>query len=284
MIEMKSKKILIFVFLIISTTLCAQKEYGIWEVKEGRVIGNDSANFSMAEDYWQTIHHILPSDLIDKYIVSLRLFTDGIDKDMGGLNQMDKTVEYWQFDLDTEDMDLLTSDSIKILNYTHTLIHEFGHLLTLNSTQIELTDDNYQSEGKGYLTDEGYARKSSYLNLFVKQFWKPAILKEWDRINRKKNESKRIDFLYDFYLLRPNEFVTDYAAESPEEDIAESWTFFVLTDKPLPTSIKYQKLEFFYQFPELIAYRELIRKRVKFIPNLYLESYRNNDTSDKQKN
>lgn len=253
----------------------AQNEIGVWEVRNGQLTIGDSDNKELGEKYWNTLYSILPTDLIDRYVISFRLFTDGKDEDMGGMNQIDETVDFWEIDLDTADMNIFSNDSVEILNYTHTLIHEFGHLLTLNPKQIKLTDDKFQDDDRGYLTSEGYALKDSYLGRFVYQFWNSNLLFEWDEIEKIKNESRKIDFLYDFYLSYKDEFVTDYAAESPEEDIAESWTFFVLSDKPELSTVKYQKILFFYQFPELVQYREKIRSNVEFIPISYIEQYIN---------
>ena len=266
---------IIIATLTTSIITIAQNEIGVWEIKEGTLITNDSLSYSsMAQDYFNTINNTLPKDLIDKYVVSLRLFTDGKDGDLGGLNQMNESVDSWQFDLDTADVNIYSKDSIEILDYTHTLIHEYGHLLTLNPSQIELTDDMIQDDNKGYLTSEGYALKDSYLGIFVKQFWDDELLLEWDNIDNKKNENKRVKLLYEFYLSHRDNFVTDYAAESPEEDIAEAWTFFVLSDKPDTNTVKNQKVIFFYQFPELVEYRQKIRLNIKSIPISYLDSFR----------
>lgn len=266
---------IIIATLTTSIITIAQNEIGVWEIKEGTLITNDSLSYSsMAQDYFNTINNTLPKDLIDKYVVSLRLFTDGKDGDLGGLNQMNESVDSWQFDLDTADVNIYSKDSIEILDYTHTLIHEYGHLLTLNPSQIELTDDMIQDDNKGYLTSEGYALKDSYLGIFVKQFWDDELLLEWDNIDNKKNENKRVKLLYEFYLSHRDNFVTDYAAESPEEDIAEAWTFFVLSDKPDTNTVKNQKVIFFYQFPELVAYRQKMRLNIKSIPISYLDSFR----------
>ena len=266
---------IIIATLTTSIITIAQNEIGVWEIKEGTLITNDSLSYSsMAQDYFNTINNTLPKDLIDKYVVSLRLFTDGKDGDLGGLNQMNESVDSWQFDLDTADVNIYSKDSIEILDYTHTLIHEYGHLLTLNPSQIELTDDMIQDDNKGYLTSEGYALKDSYLEIFVKQFWDDELLLEWDNIDNKKNENKRVKLLYEFYLSHRDNFVTDYAAESPEEDIAEAWTFFVLSDKPDTNTVKNQKVIFFYQFPELVEYRQKMRLNIKSIPISYLDSFR----------
>ncbi len=268
------KRILIFLtILTISCNVKAQDEIGVWEISNGVFKADSLKNNLLGEKYYETIYSILPIEMLNKYVVSLRLFSDGKDEDLGGLNQIEESVEFWQIDLDTADVNLFTNDSIKILDYTHTLIHEFGHLLTLNTTQIELTNDKYENSNFGYLTAEGYAKKNSYLGKFVAKFWNSNLLWKWDRIDKKRNETKRIDLLYEFYLTYSDKFVTDYAAESPEEDIAESWTFFVLSDKLTKSTIKYQKINFFYQFPELIKYRNKIKSKIKFVPIRYIENF-----------
>jgi hypothetical protein len=59
-----------------------------------------------------------------------------------------------------------------------------------------------------------------------------------------------------------DQFVTDYAPTSPVEDIAESWTFFVLSPKPELNSIANEKILFFYEYPELVELRTQILKQI----------------------
>ncbi|MCG8569788.1 MAG: putative zinc-binding metallopeptidase [Spirochaetes bacterium] len=263
--------ILLFPLTITSARKGVGKEIGVWNIKNGQ-LERTSHDISFAEKYWNSIYSILPEELLKEYVVSLRLFTDGLDNDLGGMNQMDQSNKKWQMDIDISDMNLDNQDSAHIIDYTHTMIHEFGHLLTLNSSQVEPTEDIYEDETKGYLTYEGYALKTSYLYQFVNQFWAPPVLAEWRKIDKKRGKRK-LKLLYEFYLANQDNFVTDYAAESPEEDIAESWTFFILSDKPEADKIKKQKMLFFYQFPELVQYRTEIRSRIENIPAQYLEYY-----------
>jgi hypothetical protein len=68
--------------------------------------------------------------------------------------------------------------------------------------------------------------------------------------------------LYDFYSIHADQFLTSYAATSPEEDVAESWAFFILAPRPEPTSIANQKILFFYDYPELVTLRQELRNRL----------------------
>jgi hypothetical protein len=45
-----------------------------------------------------------------------------------------------------------------------------------------------------------------------------------------------------------------------EEDFAESFTWFILYDKPEGELVSHQKILFFYDYPELVAMRDEIRE------------------------
>ena len=110
--------------------------------------------------------------------------------------------------------------------------------------------------------DEGCSRDNSYLNQFVNEFWPDDLYNEWDEIQYEEDDDTYYDMLDAFYVKYQNQFVTDYAATNPEEDIAESWTYFVLQPKPDGNTIAEQKVLFFYDFPELVELRNEIASRV----------------------
>lgn len=244
---------------------------GNWTISSGSVVPLGTLADRIAQTYWTAANKLLPTDSLTKYISAFRLYSDGPEDDLGGLTLIDSF--YWKLELDTADFNLNRTDSAYVLEYHHTLIHEFGHLLTLNASQITATTDEYQDDTKGYLTSEGYAKPNSYLGLFIKRFWPNSLLYEWDEADLVKNEKKRLKRLFQFYLKYANQFANDYAAESPEEDIAESWTYFVLNDKPGTDLIMKEKVRFFYDFPELLAIRDSIRAKLPFIPQNYLDQF-----------
>ncbi|NME69883.1 putative zinc-binding metallopeptidase [Flammeovirga aprica] len=257
------------------------KDIGIWTIENGKLIENQTYDNTLGTKYWVFIKNLLPETMLNKYVKRLRIYTDGEEGDLGGMTQMNESNKDWQLEIDIADLSFEETDKKKIIDYQHTLIHEFGHLLTLNNTQVEPSEDEYQDESKGYLTSEGYAKKDSYLGLFVSKFWPNEILFQWDKIDMIRNQRKRENKLFDFYLNAPDMFVTDYAAESPEEDIAESWTYFVMDDIQEKGTLREQKVSFFYAFPELVAYREEIRKKLKYIPEDYLKSFKVSYIDDK---
>jgi hypothetical protein len=129
-----------------------------------------------------------------------------------------------------------------------TLVHEFAHILTLNSSQV---DGNIKTKElcSTYLLNEGYegcTRPNSYFTKFHKLFWK----------NKYSSTVK-------LYQNHPKDFVSDYAATNPSEDIAESFAVFVFKKKvQKPLTIAEEKINFFYSYEELVTMRENIRKAI----------------------
>jgi hypothetical protein len=123
-------------------------------------------------------------------------------------------------------------------------------MLTLNDQQI-----NNKSSCSTYSSIDGCTNSDSYLNAFYNTFWKD-IYEEWASTVEFANGEVNEDQVEVFYEQYPDQFVTDYAATGPEEDIAESWMYFVMSDKPAGNTTAEQKILFFYDYPELVQLRE----------------------------
>jgi hypothetical protein len=142
---------------------------------------------------------------------------------------------------------------------THTLIHEFAHVLSLGKSQVdylptnlafESSIDRFKEKCSSTFLSEGCLKKQSYLQAFITDFWtKAGVI---------ATEGKG-QFIYEW---QESEFVTDYAATNPAEDIAESFTYFILKPKPAGETMAEKKILFFYQYDELVKLRNLIRNRL----------------------
>ena len=135
-----------------------------------------------------------------------------------------------------------------------------------------------------YAPNSGCMNDNSYLNKFFQKFW-ADIYREYT-YGGTKNMSH-----YDFYKKYYDRFVTSYAATNPTEDIAESFSAFVLWDDEtidnkkkwckeyglnLVDKIRWkwcqkeyrdnsmweEKIRFFYDFPELVEMRDFIRSNL----------------------
>jgi hypothetical protein len=139
-----------------------------------------------------------------------------------------------------------------------TLLHEFGHLLTLNTSQAE--DLTYVCTTE-YI-NPGCGQPGSYIDLFFNRFWSD-IYEEWDIIQSIRDPDTRTDRMRNFYAGHQHEFLTTYSATEPAEDIAEAWMFFILAPQPTgETSTAEEKILFFYDFPELVQLRTEIDARL----------------------
>lgn len=176
--------------------------------------------------YWDEFTWIIPSEQL-WMLDSFSLFVD--DELLAYVVEVKNDLSKWHLAINM-------NTGIRYQDSISTHVHEFAHLLFLNSTQVE----PYQVCLKTvYVDDKGCAKEESYTNQFAKQFG--------EKYNDKYNEDK---------------YVSEYASSDILEDMAETFYMFVLTPKPSGDSIREQKILFYYQFDELVLLRAEILSRV----------------------
>jgi hypothetical protein len=210
---------------------------------------------------WKFYVALVPAELrtlVDEFVI----FTDGPEGDAVAWVQPSSTREgYWQVGID-----LLDADYPVYL--ADTLIHETGHVLTLSASQLPSNDNHYyyydDKKHQFYGCDQFVVAGSctlpnSYINLFYQKFWKKSYAEWWD-LDQKAQDTNTTDEYFavmeQFYGEHEDWFLDSYAATSIEEDMAESFAFFALHPKPRDTRVFQQKITFYYDFPELVAYRQ----------------------------
>lgn len=210
------------------------------------------------QQIWDKFASLIPQGdraLITRYA----LFTDGVDGEMAYVEPIEGDPTHWLLAVDGAD----AKNEKELLA---TLIHEFGHVLTLNNEQVpydseaNLGDDALDAAEAAcptFFTGEGCSQPDSYINAFHEQFW-ATLADEHGQIDPQDE-----DALYAFYETYADRFVSDYAATNPGEDITESWTHFVLKPKPSGQTIADQKVLFFYAYPELVELRAEILQQLR---------------------
>lgn len=154
----------------------------------------------------------------------------------------------WKFALAIDNPYGMSSEDYR-KDYNYTIIHEFAHVLSLNESQVNATASNCLT----YETEEGCARNKSYLDTFYDLGW-ADIFEEWKASESEGARRK-------FYRTYKDRFVTEYAATNPVEDLAESFTHFIIQDERSSNeTLVGQKINLFYDYPELTSLREEIRK------------------------
>lgn len=200
----------------------------------------------------------------DQPLVSFRVYTDGKSGTTGvtgGLTNDDIS----QMDYGLDYVDAL-DDAGEFRKYNKTLrtaVHEYGHVLSLNCTQVDITKQDASMPSIFY-EQETYA-KDAYMRGFYEKFWKGLDVKSGA----------------DDYTVHPEHFVSEYASNNASEDFAESFMLFVLSSEPDDDSLASQKIRFFYDYDEMVQRRDYIRGNFgieetsgRMAPELAEEDYR----------
>lgn len=137
----------------------------------------------------------------------------------------------------------------------YVLIHEFAHLLTLQAKEVPPGADSNPDACPTYFTGEGCALSGTTMAEFVERFWPASQLEEIARLQ----ETEDYDGLEAFYEENSDDFVTDYATTNPAEDLAETFTVFVLNDRPTGDTIADQKVNMLWEDASMVALRDQIR-------------------------
>ncbi|MBM3126434.1 MAG: hypothetical protein FJZ87_15425 [Chloroflexi bacterium] len=216
---------------------------------------------------WRYAAAFLPPKLL-KWIREYDIFTDGPDNGLAWVNAMDEARTDWELGIDIAD----AQDPVQL---TYVLVHEYGHLITLNSDQIPFNDYYYYGWSQNpatceqFLVPDGCTKPDSYMNLFYQAFW-VDLLEEWlesvEKVHVDTEEELR-DLVDHFYNRHEQEFIRPYAATNMYEDMADSFMYFVLELKPEGEAVFEKKILFFYDFPELVAAREqMIENICSYMP------------------
>ena len=228
---------------------------------------------------------ITPKQILSE-VVYFEIATDdygGLSSAEVGRSSGDFSMQYY---LAVDPLDMAPGGgSINEQWHKSTMIHENAHILSLGSSQSD-NDDPFSSTGiddlyespytelrkivqekeaacaPNYYTDvSGCMKNNSYMNKFFQKFW-VDIYPSFKWFYEFDDYDKFEDHNDLFYQKYKTQFVTWYAATNPDEDFAESFTVFVLKEKPTKSTITDQKILFFYDFPELVEMRDDIRSNL----------------------
>jgi hypothetical protein len=221
------------------------------------------------EEIWIIVKAIIPEPYL-RQVAYLEIFTDGSDNFLGAIEEVEGRTDSVILSLDLEDM-LDQYGDIRDRELAETIIHELAHIITLATDQAEWIEEEDSNPHTYYIYEYDLDTfEESYLNQFYQLFWTDiydewsaffyqyGILYEGDEDLAEEYDEILSGYLDDFYEKYRGRFVTDYAATSPTEDIAEAFVFFVTGDLGPGAEIRHQKVDFFYSFPELVQIRNQI--------------------------
>lgn len=129
-----------------------------------------------------------------------------------------------------------------------TMAHEFSHVFTATSSQMDRTDEAIQACDT-HFNGEGCYLPDSLMAEWIERFWTPEELAQID-----PNEEASIDDGEQRCAVNPG-FLGAYAASTPEEDFAETFSAFVFGVEA-PTPEVQEKLDWFAEQPGLAEFRD----------------------------
>ncbi|MDK2809113.1 MAG: hypothetical protein PWP24_1850, partial [Clostridiales bacterium] len=139
---------------------------------------------------WERITNILPADGL-KSFGEFDVASDGKYSTLAYVDQMDQTGTNWKICIDPSDV----SDGA---DFNYTLVHEYGHYLSLNNTQVTYfaADASLQPSFLNYTDASMVANNDSYLNRFYHLFWENI------QLDKSADNDNPL-----FYVRHYNEFV-----------------------------------------------------------------------------
>ena len=219
------------------------------------------------EAIWNYARAIFASE--SNHLRTFTVFTDGEDEAMASIFQMHTDPYAWTLAVDFHDA---VDPEGKLLKseLAYTLVHEFAHLLSLNHEEVEVDASFFGMEEDEALFEaqqmacetlflqEGCAGPDSLINEFYEFFWL-EIEAAFETVDAIEDDETRDEAKAVFYASNRDQFVSPYAATNVTEDFAESWTHFILYERPEGDRIVDDKIKFFYGHDELQALRTQIR-------------------------
>lgn len=161
---------------------------------------------------WALVCSILPEEARAN-IVQFDLFTDGASNALAytaPIQNEDGTTDNSRFSIAVDYYDVYDENGQRgdWSKLTYTIIHEYGHVLLEDNTQIDLTVGQDTHDPAGFID-------GSFRNAFYDKFWKDL------------GDSAVLD-----YEENPTHYASRYGANYFHEDIADTFALFALDGKP----------------------------------------------------
>lgn len=226
----------------------------ITKVKDYKVTGKNleyQKDVAKHQEIWSLVKKIVPVEQLKKMSEFL-IYNGEVTGSAGFVIEIKRDLSDWRMGIA---IDYAYEGGFNAKGeLAYTIIHEFGHVLTLNNTQLDaaVTQENC----KNYFPGEGCAFKKSYINELHANYWNDI----WSEYEEAKKDASAQEEFYQKYKER---YVTQYASTNPGEDIAEVFaTFTTLKEKPEGKTIAEKKILLMYHRDELVNFRNHIRKNL----------------------
>ena len=218
---------------------------GITNVLASYPVENGQAKIANPQhaSVWEYLCSILPTQARSK-IAGYNLFTDGYSNVLAYTSPItaeDGTVNNTRFSISIDYYDVYDENGVPRdwSKLTYTILHEYGHVLLEDETQVNLSVGRDTHDPAGFVPGSFRAR-------FYDTFWRQ--IDTGTGVND--------------YEKNPTHYVSRYGANYFHEDIADTFAVFVLGAEPEGDTIAEQKLRFFWKDKDMVTLRAAIRKNL----------------------
>lgn len=201
-------------------------------------------------DYFEKVADIIPDSYHD-YFNELTVFVEDEWYTDAYVETLPPDYEVWRYSVNEE----VLSANFSSREEDELIIHEFAHIVSYE--QIAGIAEPAESSCAEYFERNGCPLKSSYIGQFADSFWSE---KDLSRALDFSGSPEGTEMAYEYYDLHESDYVSDYAAVSPEEDFAETFAYFVLLGKPAGKNMREEKVRYLYNYPDLVKLRQIIRQ------------------------
>ncbi len=179
---------------------------------------------------WNRFVTLVGSSFVSTYLQEFRIYSDA-DAEYDAFSERDTERGKWILAVNVYKLDLSERNAWQEMDQL--FIHEVGHMVV----------DEYPD----------------MFDTYVQTFWNVRDLAHADAVEALSYGNSRNSVIQNYYYAHQSDFVSEYAATSPLEDIVESFTYFVLGGLSVGRNEKDSKINFFYSYPKLKEIRAQMR-------------------------
>lgn len=201
--------------------------------------------------YFAEVFKIFPQKY-DELIKELVVFSEDSSDYDAFVQTLPPNHKHWLFAVNEADV----SDYSSIEN-TELVVHELAHIISYDES-INSSINNI-ANCEPYFKNHGCPSASSFLRKYVDEFWSAKDLERADDLVDSEDVFSAVDH---YYEKHKDEFVSDYAATSPEEDFSETFMWFVLDKKVSVGTEASEKIDFFNRFSKFLVIKAEINNSI----------------------
>lgn len=198
--------------------------------------------------YLERVLEIFPSQYGEK-LREFLVFKDTAGEFGAFVKTISPTHTFWTFAVSS---DLLGKEKTELSK--ELIVHELAHIISYESVvglPLPATASCHT-----YFKKRGCPKENSYLAIFVKEFWSDSDLDRAEQFKKAKNPLVMAD---DYFETTAEEYISGYAALSPEEDLAESFAQYVIARESRKNTTVSKKTWWFEQFSDLQDVRDSVK-------------------------